>query len=316
MNILEQTKFVPSEILDYVKKDYITYEYLKLKNINWDLYVYGESTHIVKKEKMEFIENLENIVSHLCKNGMTSLERIFERKITFYYYPTNFKKQIPKKKGKILYFHVNSGFTKKLVNQNYNVVIFRKEEIERTIIHELIHALEVHCAFSGGTIMSDKKQIEFIDIHLSYGLLCDNLRKSPKFLVLDEGVVETWATLIHCKLKKRSLQDELRYSIFQSGKLIKLLGFKTCEEFYKSKEIKTETNAFAYYILKSAFLMQIERFKEDFPIRLMFKCGLIKSSELSIYLENPKWVKLVDKDIRNYNNYPMLWKKSMRMTYP
>ena len=237
-SLLEKSKFVPNEIASYVKKNYTIYQIKNIKEGKWNIYVYGNSILTIKKEINDFVKKIQEIVSYLYNYGFTSLSKLFDRKIDFHYYPTKFKKKIPKSKEKIQYQHVNSAYTEKKYEQgndkcsNFNVVIFRKEEIERTIIHELIHSLEIHCAFFGGTIIPDSKEKECLKNHSSYGLLCDNFRKKPKILEFDEAIVETWTTLIHCHIKRRSFNEEVRYSIFQSAKIIKLLGYKTCEEFY------------------------------------------------------------------------------------
>ena len=130
------------------------------------------------------------------------------------------------------------------------------------------------------------------------------------------GLVETWTTLLNCILYKRSLDKEKRFSAFQSAKLIRHLGYTSFCQFYNGKKILTDTNAFSYYILKSAFLFQIEEFKKDFPLNHIDTCNYVNAKMLLKYLENKEWIEFIDKNIKSYNRFPETWKLSMRMTYP
>jgi hypothetical protein len=324
------SEFIPKEIKNDIVKNFqeCVKKPLSFKSNNSSCLEYKMNLSVHSAHEMPDRDKMDDReqVNKIFQKFMLYLEKkipenylyfLLDKKISIHYYPTSYKKKTPTKSTRLSYCHVNSAYTIKKRNGNgeyeYIVVIFRKEEIERTVIHELFHALEVHCAFSGGTIVSVPKEM---GSHLSHGLLCNNLRIAPKNIVFDESLVETWSTIIYCALLKKNIANEKEFSNFQSAKLIRHFGFKNVFDFFKSRKIQTDTNAFCYYILKSAFLMNIQMFKSTFPLASIHNCGTIKSSDLSYFLEDVKWVQAVELIIKNYNKYPAKWKKSMRMTYP
>ena len=324
------SKFIPKEIKNDIVNNFrhCVGKTLSFKSNNTSFPEYKMNLCVHSPHEMPSRDTMNDWekVNEIFQKFMLYLEKkipenclyfLLEKKISFHYYPTSFKKKTPTKSTRLSYCHVNSAYTTKKMNGNgeyeYIVVIFRNEEIERTVIHELMHAFEVHCAFSGGTIVSVRNKM---GSHFSYGLLCDNLRITPKNIIYDESLVETWTTLMYCALFKKKIANEIEFSNFQCAKIIRHFGFKNVIDFFKFRKIPTETNAFCYFILKSAFLMNIQVFKTMFPLASIHNCGKIKSSDLSYFLEDKKWVQAVDFIIKNYNNCRSTWKKSMRMTYP
>jgi hypothetical protein len=64
-------------------------------------------------------------------------------------YPSNFKKLFPKN-NKIHFDNINSGSTARLVNSNENgvITIWRKEELLKVLLHEILHAFRIDDGYS------------------------------------------------------------------------------------------------------------------------------------------------------------------------
>ena len=122
------------------------------------------------KKKKYFIDNFINIFVfekektklYFCisdkniKKYMHLVEKIFKRigamrmiynnnkYLEVWIYPSRFKKLFPKN-NKIHYDNINSGSTVRLVNSNKNGVIsiWRKEELLKVLLHEILHAFRI-----------------------------------------------------------------------------------------------------------------------------------------------------------------------------
>jgi hypothetical protein len=101
----------------------------------------------------------------------------------------NLKKKLPKMRDTTLDTeNVNSGFTTFYHSGNKNIVIFRDEEMDKLIIHELIH-------------------FYYLDFHLLDINLADflNVSNSIEFIP-NESYTETITILIHCELLALEIQ--------------------------------------------------------------------------------------------------------------
>ena len=290
---------------------------LNLNNIKFNIQIYTKSKNTKNVTDIDIIKfTIIDTISYIVKHtGLTdNLKK--DRIISIDYFPTNFKKltplpSIPKKY--ITEENINSAFTQHYDNNCLKITIFRKEELKRTIIHELMHALGIHCVFKyeGSTINVNSKN------KLYYSNL--NILNNSKIL-FDEGLVEAWTTLIYIdktnKNNKTLLKKEIAFSCFQTAKLVMLFGYSDIESFLRKGKYESNTNVFSYYILKSALLSDLNLFQHMFSLNFIHKCNIIHPNMLNRFFENKKWVQRVNFIIKNYNKYPTAWKKSMRMTYP
>lgn len=160
--------------------------------------------------------------------------------------------------------HVNSGVSYSCA-LNGDILIYRKEEWFKVLIHELFHSLGLDFNY----IHNDK--------------LVSNMQKRfcvrSEFLLF-EAYTEFWANILHtCYVyveRKRKtgdlnislqnmIENEIKFSMFQ---LIKILWFmntnyktivnpKMCSNILLYKE---DTNVFSYYILKTVLLYNYREF--------------------------------------------------------
>ena len=232
---------------------------------------------------------------------------------------------------------INSGcttFTGTLPNK---VSIWRKEELEKVLIHELIHSLELE-------IQHNQSFTDFIYNNF-------DIKRSNR-IRLFEGYVETNANLINIiltilesrniKSKSKNLANklflqllnvEIKYSLFQVSKILKYFGYNNFNEFYKpniSEEEKTDkyiqkTNLFSYIIFRSMIFYNLEKFMEllfskNEPNNLLKE--LIDDHEkidfMKETLQNTNYIETINKLLlktkyikQNYNNFI---KNTMRLS--
>jgi hypothetical protein len=143
------------------------------------------------------------------------------------------------------------------------IIIYRIEELNKVLIHELIHYLHLDLGLAFGSNI-DKNSIkynfdEYFDINTK--------------LKLNETYTEIIANIINCfifsyeynnkkdlTLLKELLEYEIKFSCYQSAKILVHYGYKNCNDFFKSyntKLFKQTSAIFEYYILKTALLFNL-----------------------------------------------------------
>ena len=181
---------------------------------------------------------------------------------------TNHKKIIDTKIDCLGIKNINSGYTTlNNFNKNGNIFVFRKEEVEKVFIHELIHALN----------------FDFREYPKEFKNELYNIFSIPKYnihkinnLLLGEAYVETWACIINCILVSyltnenfnELFKEEVKFSIFQFAKVLNFFNFSClegCENSFINQEktkFKQRTAVFSYYIIKCMLLYNFEDFLE------------------------------------------------------
>ena len=192
--------------------------------------------------------------------------------LSIYLYLTDLKKTLPSKvaHAELKEENVNTGFTFgcSLKNQIY---IYREEEWEKVLIHELIHAFGLDFA------SNDKLNTIANDRAMSYFGIRNMERKD---LRLYEAYTETWADILYVLLKNadvrrrevsylmKQVRIQQEWSIRQYVKLMSFYGVNvsTPTPDFKEKEksliLKEPLTLYSYYILKSRLLFNIAPFFE------------------------------------------------------
>lgn len=192
-----------------------------------------------------------------------------------YYYPSSFKKQFSR--NPLSPREVNSGVTfieqaENQHNHNGKIVLFRKEEVYKVCIHELIHSFHMDYPL-------------IIHSHTMKSELCSNYP-----ILLNEAYTESLATMLNLyfvHLQKEGFmnnygiynipenyvmnvnklrlmfKNELNYELDLSKKVLNHNGLKY-NELHKLvkdevclKEFLQHTNVFSYYVLKPLILNNI-----------------------------------------------------------
>jgi hypothetical protein len=258
LNLLENFN-----ISSYLSNNEFTSEGIQnsiIKNIKYGYEIISYNNTIIYFTKKKIVNNKIPIIINHMFTIIKILKILFNRdtndnhqKVT--YFETYNKKKFPKNNNVILGPHeVNSGLTFLDFHKNGDIILYRKEEILKVLIHELIHSNLI-----------DQKIIYSNKIKNFSNMFCVKYN-----ILLNEAFTESFATLINIfyihiinNLDKNVLNtmfnNELRYSIYICSKIIKYYNIKKIEDIIKDKNNCTnnfpqKTNVFAYYILKNILL--------------------------------------------------------------
>ena len=181
------------------------------------------------------------------------------------------KKTIPKnRKTKLDVDNINSGYTSFISNGDKNIVIFREEEINKILVHELIHFFYldfyiVDCNIS--KFLNVKPNLEFIP-NESYTEFMT--------IILHSGLLskETTGLITH---SFNILHTETLFGLFQCAKILFHYNYESIEDFfipYRMNKLNNNNNSgfyqnsciLSYFFIKTSFLINIDkstRFLED-----------------------------------------------------
>jgi hypothetical protein len=192
---------------------------------------------------------------------------------------------------------VNGGAARSSPDQ-CSITVWRKEEILKVSIHELIHGLSYDYKQDTSDIITHYQE--------KYGIT------SPKMNTF-EAYTEIWAELLHCYLLSK-LSDKHSYDLFSAN-----VGLETAFSEYqaskvltlldKDKDVNKETNVTSYYLIK----LELWRNLQGFLKRCVHhNQAIIKMSNKEQYLRYLQELpKLVTQPTKVTNRY---LKETTRMT--
>jgi hypothetical protein len=248
----------------YLKDNDFTSPQIKsyiLNNLKYNYKLSYENNIIIYYSKKKIINM--RLIQHMFQI-IIILKNIFNRNNinqTIIYFETNKKKKFPSKYKILGPNEINTGLTLLDLKKNGNIILFRKEEILKVLIHELIHSnlIDEKFIFSNENTYLNK-------------ILCSNYN-----IVLNEAFTETLATILNIyyihivkKLGKgelnKMLKNEIKYSNLISSKIFKYYNIEKIDDILiknKCSNIFSQnTNVFSYYILKNILLNNHIRFGE------------------------------------------------------
>ena len=166
--------------------------------------------------------------------------------------------------------------------------IFRKEELYKVLIHELIHNMTMD-----------------IDRSISFSKELSNFHMHPDSqpLIVNEGYVEALSVYFYAIYISNGsgvheiILDEEKFTIYQINKIFKHYKIKNIDYFSKENNFIQNTNVIPYFLLKYLFLINIRYFVRCFDDKsktvLLLKRSLNKLFQLKI----PK-VEVQDKSLK------------------
>lgn len=297
---VSSNQFLDASICDYIKKT-------KFKNTKFVASVYFNrkkysilfSMFSCKTYDIQLLAKMSMILPLLFENN-TNLN------ILLIMCPH--KKQLPTKKIECLTSkHVNSG-----LSWGNKIIIYREEEHEKLLLHEIIHALSLDSKSVSGDFL--KKELNI-----------------PSTIILNpnEGFTEFWAnmiyTMIWCINNKKHLKTHLfhdqTFSCLQVAKILNHFNYSSAEELLLKKDIPTnlnfnqDTSVFSYYILKACLLHNFDEWcvpgkTNCFTIDSHCKRRILRQLKEKIFLK-----RINDAYLFLKNNKSKLLDKTMRMTY-
>lgn len=216
-----------------------------------NIFLFTEDLHNINKKYIMIIIIWLKIVSKYSSSKCT-------KKLDIYLYLSDYKKVLPNNND-INTDHINSGFSYAGCMNKNEITVFRKEEWFKVLIHETIHAFNLHF---------DLNVNEYMNVVL------DDVYKLNIDYCAFEAYCECWALLwnsmFHAYMKTKSYDSflirlnmiyamECKFTNNQCKKLCNHIGL---DNNYYKKEYKENTPVFSYFFLKRSLLLNINEFLE------------------------------------------------------
>ena len=244
-----------------------------------------------RKIKLDIIEALKFVKFMFLNKGI--IQKI--NSLDIYLYLTDDEKNLPKNPVMVLGpNNCNSAVTYACSTEG-KILIYRKEEWKKVLIHELFHSLCLDFAISKHDVL--KQNIK-------------NIFDVDSDFEMSESYSEYWATVINCCFLSYKLLDDKNnhedfllffdfciqleriFSLFQMNKVLNYMGLSYETLFkndspsitYRRLLYKEDTNVLCYYVIKTILLF----FNDDFLKWCLYNNGTI--------------IKF-DKTQQNFNNF-------------
>lgn len=229
---------------------------------------------------------INNIISwiNICDTFCKTKEK---NSIKISIFLSDMKKTLPENKYTILGCNeINSGYTILNSDNSREIVIYRREEWFKVLIHEVIHAFSIF-------------KLSLYD----FTFLKEYFKINSKFL-LDEAYTETYARIIYCAYNSynreknisfelfhksfvASLEIERLYSIYTMNLILNYMDLTYVDIILKHQsKYRENTNVLMYYIIPAILLFDISDFLKHFNVNIRQKCVLFnKSTPTEIYVD-------------------------------
>ena len=297
---IRDVAWVPDEIQEHINfSKYYTLKYKKRINNLYNISVcfYLEENNLVEvKHIKNYIKLILTWFTFIVKY---SISKCFNN-INIKLYLTDYKKFLPQSAVKILdKENVNSGYTSRCAENN-EIVIYRKEEWFKVLIHESMHYLG----------------LDFNDNNYNH-----NLRSifpiERSDMLLSECYAESWARIFNIyfisliqtskytefeKLTSYYFNYESSFSALQCNKVLEFMGLSYSDligvddvSIIRRKLYKERSNIFSYYVLTCVIMND--------PVEFIIWCKENNTNFIKMDLKN---IKYFEKYIMDKYNSRML----------
>jgi hypothetical protein len=303
LNLLEQNSFIATQIEILIAEKYKYLYHIEAKS---DIYINLLLSNPIKKKDKKLIKDVIKKIN-IFKEYFNFTDKLFLIII-----PTTSYKYLPLDKNiEIGPLHVNSGSTVFINNTNNKnnkdnkdkvILLWREEELDKVLIHELIH----------------------------YYKLDNGINKRDYQEAYTELMAVILLKLIDSKTYNNfneSLKTEIEFSTYQLAKLIKywypnkfpILTIKTPIPDLSDK-ISSETNVIGYYWIKTALYYELDRMLKFYnKYNFQIKDKNIEKEYVEIVkdaLINPMFQKSIKNMYNQSSNKNTKWTHTLRMTAP
>lgn len=236
--------FLCPTIKYYIEKHYKSKKTYQIDYAVIHIYQFDDQTQM----ELDEINQLGNVIIQELTLFISKYNH--KKFLTFLWFPTRFLKTLDTSKSDIGICEINGACTWHLPDSPF-VAIYRKEEALKVMFHELSH-------------------FYFLDRNIPIAI--DNYFQEKYSIQTDCSLKETYSELVGVfknleVVSKRTNKDieelfliELAFSIYQCQKIFQFFGIDSPNHLNK---IKSNTNLFTYYILKTAFLLMIESIRDE-----------------------------------------------------
>ena len=205
--------------------------------------------------------------------------------------------------------NVNSGVTTHINNIAY-ITVFRQEESDKVLLHELIHYLKLDFAMSP---VYDKFQYKLNSDIVAQFNITPTFKYINVFEAYTDSIAIIFNSVFNSILTKTDINDyfytELLYIASIANKILIHSGFNTAldiTDMTSAISLDQSSSVFSYYILKCGIL-----YNSDIILQQFFPLYNINWSEENI-------IDIVDMSFSGLNliaDYKMTFRNSMQMTY-
>lgn len=248
INLTSEPEYFPSNIKKYIINN--TKGLISYTNMGYTICFYTYTSELNINEINRYYQKVIHMLLILKKYGTTLCNRL-----RIHIYLTPFKKELSD--NKILNANnVNTGFSG-LCTYIDEVVVYRKEEWFKVLIHECFHYFGLDFAYMPVNIYKNRLS----------NIFCI----SSNFLLF-ESYTECMAELIYLCMYSVDhnlnihdvMREELNHSLYQTDKILKHMNCTYTDLLckYNKKNIKMaeNTNVFCYYILKTLYFFYLSDF--------------------------------------------------------
>lgn len=224
-------KYIPLPIIKSKIKSFkeLVYSY---KNINVYCYIchYECDKLEIETESSKFYNQLKHYI-----NSTIDFIKPKPSNLVILLSLNNEKKKFPKT-NVITPENVNNGLTTLFRDNTRHIFIYRKQDVFKVLIHEMIHYFDADFNDKTITGISDKLALSFIEENgLNY----------------NEAFVEAMAIYLFCLFSKK----DINYYVNRGIRVAKaILGQP---DYVKTKKMYQNTNGYSYYICRAALLLNI-----------------------------------------------------------
>lgn len=312
-NLIYNNSFISLDIIHHIESSelfrtkYIYEDKNNYNNIKLTLYEFNQITH--------YDEDINEIINIILLT--TKLFKINNRTININLILSEQKKYLYPNQEYISTDNVNSGATTTYLHysNNDNIIIWRKEEYIKVLIHELIHLYGVD--FHSDDTISNK----ITPLFNSRITLFDNNKDA-----YSESYVESLAIIINSVVKSvindtnfdEIITYEILFGYFQVSKILYHMNKNIVFNIDTKINLKQLTSVASYYFIKLMFLSNLDIFLEYLNNNSFF----IKQNEnrfISLYKQSlynylkPDIINMMIDFIKGYKNDDFII-KTMRMS--
>ena len=249
INLTSDEKYFPLNIKKYILKN--TKWLVMYENMEHRICFYIYDLLININEINDYYEKVISMLTILKKYSTTTCSML-----NIHIYLTPFKKELSSSSKILNPNNVNTGFSG-LCTYTNEVVIYRKEEWLKVLVHECFHYFGLDFAYMPTNIY--KPRLSDIFCISSEYLLFESYTEC-----MSELVYLCMYSVDHHLNIQDVLRNELNHSLYQTSKILKHLGCSYTDLFCSSKNknipMVEKTNVFCYYILKTLYFFYLSDF--------------------------------------------------------
>ena len=216
---IDKGKFLSMDTIEGINDDYVDM-------IQYDVNTQLNKIFLLSKDNKSFINDnqivfLLKIINIVIKSIKDMFSEISEQHFDLFFFGSDAKKTFPCKNHKITENNVNSADTTFYSDGEIIIRLYRKEELIKVTIHEVLHVLKVETR-----LKENFKKMFNVSVNL----------------LTNEAIVEAIATFINCTLYSLInnedinivLNKEINMGQLQTAKILNHFDFKSVKDFLET----------------------------------------------------------------------------------